>query len=88
MDGIEAANQIRTKFSIPVVYLTAYVDEKLMERAKITEPFGYITKPFEDTELHTAIEIALYKNKMEQRLIDLIEKAPKAELPSPSLMIS
>ena len=65
MDGIEAAQQIYERFDIPFVYLTANVDEKLLERAKITEPLEYIIKPFEDKELHHAIEIALYKHKVE-----------------------
>ena len=68
MNGTEAAEQIRSQFNIPVVYLTAYADEEVLERAKITEPFGYIIKPFEERELNTAIEIALYKHKMEKRL--------------------
>ncbi len=74
MDGIEAAEQIRNRFNIPVVYLTAYTDDETLQRAKITEPFGYILKPFEDKELHTAIEIALYKHKMEQELKQSFEK--------------
>ncbi len=65
MDGIEAADIIRREFYIPVVYLTAYADEKLLERVKTTEPYGYIVKPFQDQELKAAIEIALYKHKME-----------------------
>ncbi len=68
MDGIETALQIRSRFNIPVVYLTAYSDDKMMERAKITEPFGYVIKPFNDRELHVIIEIALYKHKMEMEL--------------------
>lgn len=68
MDGIEAAKQIRSRFNIPVVYLTAFSDEKILERAKITEPFGYIIKPFTERELHINIEIALYKHKMEREL--------------------
>ena len=68
MNGIEAADRIRSQFNIPVVYLTAYADEELVERAKITEPFGYIIKPFEDRELKTAIEIALYKHRIERKL--------------------
>ena len=68
MDGIEAAEIIRTQFGIPVVYVTAYADEKTLDRAKITEPYGYVLKPFEDRELHTAIEIALYKHKMEKKV--------------------
>jgi len=68
MDGIEAAEEIRTRFNIPIVYLTAYADEKVLERTKKTEPFGYIVKPFDDRGLNVAIEIALYKYKMEKRL--------------------
>ena len=68
MDGIEAASQIHSRFNIPVVYLTAFTDNKTLERAKHTEPFGYIVKPFDDRELHTAVEMALYKYKMESRL--------------------
>ncbi len=67
MDGIEAAQQIRAHMNIPVVYLTAYADPLTLARAKITEPFGYILKPFEGKDLHSAIEIALYKHRMEKR---------------------
>ena len=68
IDGIEAAEQIRRRFHIPVVYLTAYADEKTLQRAKMTEPFGYILKPFEEKELYITIEMALYKHEMERRL--------------------
>jgi len=68
MDGVEAAEQIRNRFDIPVIYLTAYTDEKTLKRAKVTEPFGYIPKPFEDREFHATIEIALYKHRMEKAL--------------------
>jgi len=68
IDGIEAANQIYNELNIPVVYITAHADEKTMERAKITEPFGYILKPFDEKELQTTIEIALYKFKIQMRL--------------------
>ena len=68
MNGTEAADLIRSQFNIPIVYLTAYADEQMMERAKITEPYGYIIKPFEDRELKITIEIALYKHKMEKKL--------------------
>jgi len=70
MDGIETAKLIRSRFNIPVVFLTAYSDENILERAKITEPFGYIIKPFNDTDLRINIEIALYKHKMERELKD------------------
>jgi PAS domain S-box-containing protein len=70
MDGIETAKIIRSRFNIPVVFLTAFSDEKILERAKITEPFGYVIKPFNDTDLRINIEIALYKHKMEKELKD------------------
>ncbi|HUI10203.1 MAG TPA: response regulator [Bacteroidota bacterium] len=68
MDGIEAARVIREQLNVPVVYLTAYVDEKNLQRAKVTEPFGYLLKPFEERELQITIEMALYKHSMEQQL--------------------
>lgn len=68
MDGIEAASHIHTNFDIPVIYLTAYSDEGMLKRAKMTEPFGYIVKPFKNRELHSTIEMALYKHKMEKKL--------------------
>ena len=85
MDGVEAASAIRSRFDIPVVYLTAYSDKKTLERAKVTEPFGYILKPFKDKDLYTTIEMALYKHKManilkesEERFHSLIENAHDA----------
>jgi len=69
MSGIDAAEQIRDKLSIPVIYLTAYADECILEKAKITEPYGYIIKPFKEIDLHTLIEIALYKHSKEREVI-------------------
>lgn len=68
MDGIEAAEQIRARYDIPVVFLTAYSDEATLQRVKVTEPFGYLIKPFEERELRSTIEMALYKHEMERRL--------------------
>lgn len=68
MNGIHAAGEMRSKFNVPVVYLTAYADEDTLEKAKVTEPYGYLIKPFEDRELHTVIEMALYKHSMEKKL--------------------
>ena len=68
MDGIEAAGQMRAERDIPVVFLTAYADDNMLERAKITEPFGYLIKPVRDRELYSTIEMALYKHKMEKRI--------------------
>ena len=66
-DGVEVAEQMRDHFNIPVVYLTAYVDEALLQRTKITEPFGYILKPVDERRLHLNIEIALYRHEMERK---------------------
>ncbi|MBN2029251.1 response regulator [bacterium] len=68
MDGVDAAEEIRTRFDIPVVYLTAYSDENTLQRVKITEPYGYILKPLDERELRNTIEIALYKHWMEQKV--------------------
>jgi PAS domain S-box-containing protein len=68
IDGVDAAGIIRSRNDIPVVYLTAYTNEAIVERAIRTEPFGYITKPFEDSELCRTIEMALFKHRMERRL--------------------
>lgn len=64
IDGIHAAGEIRKRFNIPVVYLTAYSDEETLQRAKLTEPYGYILKPFEEDDLRTTIEIALYRHQV------------------------
>lgn len=77
MDGIDAAQKIRELFDIPLIYLTAYSDEKTLERAKVTEPFGYVLKPFEDREIQSAIEMALYKHQMEKKLKESEEKYRK-----------
>ena len=74
MDGVEAAGQIHERFRIPVVYLTAYADDDTLRRAKITEPFGYLLKPFNESELHTTIEIALYKHRVDEEREKLIEE--------------
>lgn len=67
MDGIEAADEIRKRFSIPVVYLTAHSDENTLERAKQTEPYGYILKPFTERDLSSNIEIAIHKHLKEKQ---------------------
>ncbi len=68
MDGVETGGMIRSQFDIPIIYITAYADKKVIERAKITEPFGYVIKPFEKRDLHSNIEIALYKHEVEKKL--------------------
>ena len=68
MDGVETAEELRDRSDVPVVFLTAYADDRTLERAKATEPFGYLLKPFEERELQIAIEIALYRHSMERQL--------------------
>jgi len=68
VDGISAAETIWDALDIPVVYLTAYTDETTLNRAKKTGPFGYLLKPFEERELQTTIEMALYKAKTDMEL--------------------
>jgi diguanylate cyclase (GGDEF)-like protein len=78
MDGIQTAEQIRSQYSIPVIFLTAYADEKTLERAKITAPCGYLTKPFEETDLRIAIEVGLYRAKLESEREALIKELQEA----------
>lgn len=68
IDGIETANRINDLFDIPVIFVTAYSDNETLQRAKKTIPYGYITKPFEDRELKSMIEISLYKHEVEKKL--------------------
>ncbi len=63
MDGTETARELRQRFNIPVIYLTAHADTATVSRAKDAEPLGYITKPFQEAELHASIEIALHKHR-------------------------
>lgn len=67
MDGVEAADQLSSSH-VPVVYLTAYSNDQTLQRAKITEPYGYLLKPFEERELQTTIEVAIYKHQAQQAL--------------------
>ena len=68
MDGIDAAEQIRSIFEVPVVYLTAQADVAVLERAKLTEPFGYLLKPVDSKALQTVVELSIYKHEVERRL--------------------
>jgi PAS domain S-box-containing protein len=70
MNGIEAAKQIRQRFDIPVIYLTAHSDESTFRSALVSEPFGYIIKPFETREMKISIEMALYKHALDRALRD------------------
>ena len=68
MDGIDTAEIVKERFEIPVMFLTAYSDEKTLQRAKNVEPLGYILKPFKEKELYTSIDIALYKYSVDRQL--------------------
>lgn len=69
MSGIDTAEKIKETLNIPVIYLTAYADENTLSKAKVTEPYGYIIKPFKEIDLHTSIEMALYKHSKEREVI-------------------
>ncbi|MBF0496399.1 MAG: response regulator [Deltaproteobacteria bacterium] len=68
LDGIAAADLIKAELDIPIIFLTAYSADQIVEKAKLAEPFGFIVKPFHDSELKAAIEVAVYKKGMERRL--------------------
>ncbi|MCU0574750.1 MAG: PAS domain S-box protein [Syntrophobacteraceae bacterium] len=68
MDGIAAADEMRRRFSLPIVFLTAFSEDETLDRAKRIEPSGFILKPFKDSELKSAIEIAVYKHRAEAQL--------------------
>jgi PAS domain S-box-containing protein len=68
MDGIEAADEIRSGYDIPIVYLTGYTEKDVLERAKLTEPYGYLGKPVNLLELRSTIETALYKHEADKRV--------------------
>jgi len=74
MDGIEAAGRIGSTFNIPVIYVTAFSDDKVVDRAKTTAPYGYLIKPFIDRELKVTIETACYKHRMEEELRETREQ--------------
>lgn len=67
-DGIAAAHEVRARYQIPVVFLTAHADRATLERAKAAGPFGYVTKPLGPASLHASIEMAIYKHRMERQL--------------------
>ena len=84
MTGIQAAEILKKKWNIPIIYLTAYADESTLNKAKVTEPYGYIIKPFKEIDMHTSIEMALYKHKQEAAILkerdmlySIVEKSGK-----------
>jgi two-component system, sensor histidine kinase len=75
IDGIAAAEVIRDRYDIPVIFITAYADRQTLQRVKRTEASGYILKPFKERELHSNIELALYKHQVSRRLREAKELA-------------
>lgn len=69
LTGIEASEKIKEQINVPVIFLTAYADEGTLSRAKITEPYGYILKPFKEIDLHSNIEMAIYKHRKDAALL-------------------
>ena len=72
MDGIEAAQQIRSRLDIPVIYVTAHADDLTLQRAKLSQPVGYVLKPFEERTLCSTIELGLYQHKVEQQRAEFL----------------
>ncbi len=78
MNGIQAAHLVRIELSLPVIFLTANSDEAVLDQAKISEPFAYLLKPFEERQLRTNIEMALYKSRMERERERLTKELQEA----------
>jgi len=73
-DGIETAMRIRSFSDIPIIYITAFADDETLNKARLTGAFGYLLKPFQDIELRSTIEMALYKYRMERKLRESEER--------------
>jgi len=67
-DGIELAQELREKHKIPFIFLTSHSDDAIISKAKLTEPYGYILKPFDPTSLHATIQMALFKFESEEKV--------------------
>jgi|MTBAKSStandDraft_1061840.scaffolds.fasta_scaffold00006_356 signal transduction histidine kinase len=78
MDGVEAAERINRLFGTPIIFLTAFWDEETVTRAKRSGPYAFLVKPYEDRDLQTAIELALYKSSMEKELLQAMRAAEAA----------
>lgn len=88
LDGIEAAKIINERLGIPVVYITAHQDEDTIEKTKETNPYGYITKPLDDRDLNTAINSAMYRRAVEDKLKDAEEKYFRLSENAPDMIFS
>jgi PAS domain S-box-containing protein len=85
-DGIEAADQIRRRFQVPVIFVTAHADSQTLDRARRAEPFGYIVKPFHSVDFRAQIEMALWKHKMDRMRIE-DEAWPSATIENPAYAV-
>jgi PAS domain S-box-containing protein len=74
MDGVEAVEAIQTHLDVPIVYLTAHSEHTVFDRAKFTQPYGYLTKPVSPKDVQHAVEMALYKHEMERKLKESEER--------------
>jgi PAS domain S-box-containing protein len=88
LDGVQTAGEIHKTSNVPVIYLTAYGDEALLDRAKRTEPYGYIIKPFEERDLHSAIEMARYKYTLDKKHLEDEEKYRALTENTPDILFS
>ena len=80
LNGIEAAQVIIGELDIPVVFVTSYADDAIIEKAKQVRPYGYIVKPFNELEIKAAIEVALFRKAAEREMKKMAEAAP-AQVP-------
>jgi CheY-like chemotaxis protein len=74
LDGIEATQMIHRHLDTPIIYITAYSDEEVLRRARITEPYGYILKPFKKSEVNANIQMAIYKHACDKKKSEIIKK--------------
>ncbi|MDY6939159.1 MAG: ATP-binding protein [Cyanobacteriota bacterium] len=89
LDGIETAEKIRDRYRVPIVYMTAYADRNTLDRAKQTEPYGYLVKPFKSQDISTTIEMALQKRKGEKKIEEQLDKIVQInELQSQTIAIA
>ena len=87
-DGIELAKIIRKKYNIPFIFLTSYIDDDIISQAKLTEPYGYIVKPFDPASLHATIQMALFKYKVENERKENIDSLKVDKLNLEKLLYS
>ncbi len=78
MDGIESAGIIRARYEVPIIYLTSFTDDSFLKRAQETQPFDYIIKPYEGKQLHIAVEMAIYKHRLDMERQQLVMELKEA----------